>query len=217
MPGDIRGRTQRYKDNVAELTGAELNINGDNNRLLSSLLCAALYPNVAKVLTPEKSFVMSAGGAVPRQPLPSELRFKTNQDGFVFVHPSSINATVSHFSSPFLVYQEQVKTSKIFIRECTMIPLLPLVLFSGSHLNIELHAGEFVILLRGNWIMMQASSHKVNQETILICKIKPNKIYFLCSRLPKWLNVCEWSWPICLRKRFVIHVWICCITKMVAK
>lgn len=161
VPGDISGRTQRFKDNVATLTGPEMNVNGDNNRLLSSLLCAALYPNVAKVLTPEKSFVMSSGGAVPRQPLPSELRFKTNQDGFVFIHPSSINASVAHFSSPFLVYQEQVKTSKIFIRECTMIPLLPLVLFSGNHLNIELHAGEFVILLRGNWIMMQASSHEV--------------------------------------------------------
>lgn len=105
---------------------------------------------------------MSAGGAVPRQPLPSELRFKTNQDGYVFIHPSSINSTVGYFSSPFLVFQEKVKTSKIFIRECTMIPLLPLVLFSGCKLNIELHAGEFVILLRDKWIMMQASSHEVS-------------------------------------------------------
>lgn len=138
-----------------------MNVNGDNKRLLSALICAALYPNVVKVLTPEKSFTMSAGGAVPRQPLPSELRFKTSQDGYVFIHPSSINSVVGHFSSPFLVFQEKVKTSRIYIRECTMVPLLALVLFSGSTIKIELHGGEFIILLRDDWIMMQASTHQV--------------------------------------------------------
>ncbi|KAJ6635028.1 putative ATP-dependent RNA helicase DHX57 [Pseudolycoriella hygida] len=161
VPADIGRRRQRFKDNVSELTGSEMNVNGENNRLLSALLCAALYPNVVKVLTPEKSFVMSAAGAVPRQPLPSELRFKTSQDGYVFIHPSSVNSVVGHFPSPFLVFQEKVKTSKIFIRECTMVPILPLVLFSGSNIDIELHGGEFILLLRGGWIMLQASSHAV--------------------------------------------------------
>lgn len=138
-----------------------MNVNGDNKRLLSALICAALYPNVVKVLTPEKSFTMSAGGAVPRQPLPSELRFKTSQDGYVFIHPSSINSVIGHFPSPFLVFQEKVKTSRIYIRECTMVPLLALVLFSGSTIKIELHGGEFIILLRDDWIMMQASTHQV--------------------------------------------------------
>lgn len=162
VPGDLGSRRrQRFRDNIAELTGTEMNVNGDNKRLLSSLLCAALYPNVVKVLTPEKNFTMTAGGAIPRQPQPHELRFKTNQDGYVFMHPSSINSVCGHFSSPFLVFQEKVKTSKIYIRECTMVPLLPLVLFSGSELKIELHGGEFVILLRDDWIMMQAASHPV--------------------------------------------------------
>lgn len=159
--GGSRRRQPRGRDTIAEMTGAAMNVNGENNRLLASLLCGALYPNVVKVLTPEKSFTMSAGGAVPRQPQPHELRFKTNQDGYVFVHPSSVNSVVGHFASPFLVFQEKVKTSKIYIRECTMVPLLPLVLFSGSELKIELHGGEFVILLRDEWIMMQAASHPV--------------------------------------------------------
>lgn len=161
VPANITGRKQRFKDNILEITGAEMNVNGDNNRLLAALLCAALYPNVVKVLTPEKSFVMSAAGAVPREPLPHELRFKTNQDGYVFIHPSSVNSIVGHFTSPFMVFQEKVKTSKIFIRECTMVPLLPLVLFSGSDINIELHGGEFILLLRDGWIMLQSSSHQV--------------------------------------------------------
>lgn len=139
-----------------------MNKHNDNHRLLSALLCAALYPNVVKVLTPEKSFTQSFAGAVPRQPLPNELRFKTKQYGYVSIHPSSVNSIVGHFTSPFLVFQEKVKTSKIFIRECTMVPLLPLVLFSGSNIKIELHSGDFVILLEDGWIMIQASSYEVN-------------------------------------------------------
>lgn len=161
VPVNLPARRSRLRDDVLQVTGLDMNSNSDNNRLLSALLCAALYPNVVKVLTPEKSFTMSAAGALPRQPLPHELRFKTNQDGYVFIHPSSINSICGHFTSPFLVFQEKVKTSKVYIRECTMVPLLPLVLFSGSRITIELHSGEFVILLQDGWIMMQAASHQV--------------------------------------------------------
>uniref|UniRef100_A0A1Q3F577 RNA helicase n=1 Tax=Culex tarsalis TaxID=7177 RepID=A0A1Q3F577_CULTA len=163
VPVDLTGgrRGKFVKDDLAELTGPEINANGDNNRLLSAILCAALYPNVIKVLTPEKSFVGGASGAVPKLPQPSDLRFKTQQDGYVNLHPSSINSTVGHFPSPYLVYQEKVKTSRIFIRETTMVPQLPLVLFSGSDLRIELHGGDFVILLEDGWIALQAETHQV--------------------------------------------------------
>lgn len=84
------------------------------------------------MLTPEKSFHMQAGGAIPRQPNADELKFKTKTDGYVALHPSSINSNVGYFGSPYLVYQEKVKTSRVFIRECSMVPQLPLVLFSGE-------------------------------------------------------------------------------------
>ncbi|XP_059620655.1 putative ATP-dependent RNA helicase DHX57 [Phlebotomus argentipes] len=151
-------RGRKLQDNVLELTGAEMNANGDNFRLLTGILCAALYPNVIKVLTPEKNFIMSMGGAVPRVAQPSELRFKTRDDGYVAIHPSSVNSVVGHFSFPFLVFQEKVKTSRIFVRESTMVPLLPLVLFSGSDVTIELHGGDFIILLEDGWIMLQAAN-----------------------------------------------------------
>uniref|UniRef100_A0A1B0GJV8 RNA helicase n=1 Tax=Lutzomyia longipalpis TaxID=7200 RepID=A0A1B0GJV8_LUTLO len=101
------------------------------------------------------------GGAVPRVAQPSELRFKTREDGYVAIHPSSVNSVVGHFNFPFLVFQEKVKTSRIFIRESTMVPLLPLVLFSGSDIKIELHGGDFIILLEDGWIMLQAANHAV--------------------------------------------------------
>uniref|UniRef100_A0A182VRY0 RNA helicase n=1 Tax=Anopheles minimus TaxID=112268 RepID=A0A182VRY0_9DIPT len=164
VPIDLSGRSRAKRqqlDDLLKLTGEEINVNGSNNRLLAAILCAALYPNVVKILTPEKSFVTGAVGAVPRLPQASDLRFKTQEDGYVALHPSSVNATVGHFGSPFLVYQEKMKTSRIFIRETTMVPLLPMVLFSGSDLQIELHGGDFVILLEGGWLMLQAATHQI--------------------------------------------------------
>ncbi|XP_041981256.1 putative ATP-dependent RNA helicase DHX57 [Aricia agestis] len=153
-------RKKMRKDSVASLTGEELNSNGNNDRLLVAILCAALYPNVVKVLTPEKSFHMSAGGAVAVQPNARELRFVT-RDATVALHPACVAATERHFTSPYLVYQEKVKTSRVFVREVSMVPQLPLVLFSGCNLNVELHNGTFIVSLEDGWIMFQVEKHEV--------------------------------------------------------
>ncbi|XP_075232793.1 putative ATP-dependent RNA helicase DHX57 [Lycorma delicatula] len=148
-------------DKTLELTGQLLNVNGTNDRLLISILCAALYPNIVKVLTPEKYYAMSASGAVPKLPASDEIKFKTKTDGCVNLHPSSINYNVCDYSSPYLVYQEKVRTSRIFIRDCSMVPILPLVLFSGSVLEVQLNNGTFVISLEEGWIMFATESNEV--------------------------------------------------------
>lgn len=156
------GRRNQGVDRVLELTGNDFNVNNENSVLLQGLLCGALYPNIVKVLTPEKSFQVQAAGAVPRQPKPEELRFKTRDDGFVFIHPSSINYSVGHYLSPYIVYQEKIKTSRVFIRELSMVPMLPLILFSGYGINLELHNGTFIISLGDGWIMFALESHRVS-------------------------------------------------------
>ncbi|KAK2582488.1 hypothetical protein KPH14_004791 [Odynerus spinipes] len=161
-------RRQTNTDKILDITGFGLNTNNENYKLLQGLLCAALYPNVVKVYTPEKSFQVQSAGAIPVQPKPEELRFQTKHDGFVNIHPSSVNFHVGHFSSPYLVYQEKIKTSKIFIREVSMIPILSLVLFSGFELNIELHDGIFIVSLEGGWIMFSVESHRIAQLLQLI-------------------------------------------------
>lgn len=179
VPADLTRRRRNFQlvDNIFELSGATMNSNGENHRLLAALLCAALYPNVVKVLTPEKSFTMTAGGAMPRLPLANELKFKTNQDGYVNIHPASVNSDTGHFASPFLVYQEKVKTSRIFIRDCTMVGLLPLVLFSGRNIRIQMHGGEFIITL-DEWIIMQAESLEVS--VVMAFQVaEKSKIYFV--------------------------------------
>ncbi|KAG8005681.1 DExH-box ATP-dependent RNA helicase DExH1 [Nibea albiflora] len=162
----LRARTiermcSKGTDGILEATGREANLNADNIRLMSAMLCAALYPNVVQVRAPQGNYKMTSKGAMKMQPKANELRFMTKNDGCVHVHPSSVNYTVRHYNSPYLVYHEKVKTSRVFIRDCSMVSVYPLVLFGGGQVNMELHKGEFVISLDDGWIRFAASSHQV--------------------------------------------------------
>ncbi|XP_071780554.1 putative ATP-dependent RNA helicase DHX57 [Centroberyx gerrardi] len=148
-------------DGVLEATGPEANLNSDNIRLMSAMLCAALYPNVVQVRAPQGKYKQTSKGAMKMQPKADELRFMTKNDGCVHVHPSSVNYTVRHYDSPYLVYHEKVKTSRVFIRDCSMVSIYPLVLFGGGQVNVELHKGEFIISLDDGWIRFAAASHQV--------------------------------------------------------
>nr|CAD7198290.1 unnamed protein product [Timema douglasi] len=156
------------EDKVCQMVAEELNNNNSNNRILAAILCAALYPNVVKVLTPERFFAASVGGAVPREHRSDEMKFKTKLDGYVFLHPSSVNFDQTYFQSPYLVYQEKHKTSKVFIKDSTMVPLLPFILFSGCDLHVELNQGRFVLALDDGWIMVAVESQRVAELLRLI-------------------------------------------------
>lgn len=41
-----------------------------------------------------------------------------------------------------------------------MVQLVPLILFSGSDMKVEMHRGEFLFLLEGGWLLIQADSLK---------------------------------------------------------
>lgn len=190
----LRARTvermsSKGTDGVLEATGPEANLNSDNIRLMSAMLCAALYPNVVQVRAPQGNYKMTSKGAMKMQPKANELRFLTKNDGYVNVHPSSVNYTVRHYTSPYLVYHEKVKTSRVFIRDCSMVSVYPLVLFGGGQVNVELHKGEFLISLDDGWIRFAASSHQVAElvkelrwelDQLLEDKIN-NPVMDLCS------------------------------------
>ncbi|KAK7487044.1 hypothetical protein BaRGS_00021714, partial [Batillaria attramentaria] len=148
-------------DGVVEATGPEANIHSKNWKLISAILVGALYPNVVQVMTPEARYSQSSGGAVMKAPNAEELRFATKSDGFVHVHPSSVNFQVRHYESPYLVYHEKVKTSKVYIRDCTMVSVYSLLLFGGNHISIDLDRGNFVLSVDEGWIRFMASSSQV--------------------------------------------------------
>uniref|UniRef100_A0A4W4E6C5 Putative ATP-dependent RNA helicase DHX57 n=1 Tax=Electrophorus electricus TaxID=8005 RepID=A0A4W4E6C5_ELEEL len=157
---DVERMSSTGTDGVLEATGYEANLNSDNTKLMSAMLCAALYPNVVQV-TPQGKFKQTSKGAVKMQPKAEELRFLTKTDGAVHIHPSSVNFTVRHYDSPYLVYHEKVKTSRVFIRDCSMVCVYPMVLFGGGQISVELQRGEFIISLDDGWIRFAATSHEV--------------------------------------------------------
>lgn len=74
------------------------------------MLCAALYPNVVQVKKPEGKYQKTSAGAVKMQPKAEELKFVTKNDGYVHIHPSSVN------------YQVRIlffSASTVFIKEIT--------------------------------------------------------------------------------------------------
>lgn len=157
----IERMSSKGTDGILEATGPEANLNSENIKLMSAMLCAALYPNVVQVRAPQGNYKMTSKGAMKMHPKANELRFMTKNDGCVHVHPSSVNYTVRHYNSPYLVYHEKVKTSRVFIRDCSMVSVYPLVLFGGGQVNKDIHKGEFVISLDDGWIRFAASSNQV--------------------------------------------------------
>ena len=52
--------------------------------------------------------------------------------GRVFLHPSSVNFRCGKFESGWLAYSEIVETSKVFVRESSMVPVYAVLLFGGG-------------------------------------------------------------------------------------
>uniref|UniRef100_A0A8B9NQM0 Putative ATP-dependent RNA helicase DHX57 n=1 Tax=Apteryx owenii TaxID=8824 RepID=A0A8B9NQM0_APTOW len=179
-------------DGVLDATGEEANSNAENIKLISAMLCAALYPNVVQVKTPEGKYQKTSTGAVKMQPKAEELKFVTKNDGYVHIHPSSVNYQTRHFESPYLVYHEKIKTSRVFIRDCSMVSVYPLVLLGGGQVHMQLQKGEFVISLDDGWIRFVAASHQVAElvkelrcelDQLLQDKIKnPSMDLCMCPR-----------------------------------
>ncbi|KAM6273148.1 putative ATP-dependent RNA helicase DHX57 isoform 1-T2 [Spheniscus humboldti] len=158
---DIEKKWSQGGDGVLDATGEEANSNAENIKLISAMLCAALYPNVVQVKKPEGKYQKTSTGVVKMQPKAEELKFVTKNDGYVHIHPSSVNYQTRNFESPYLVYHEKIKTSRVFIRDCSMVSVYPLVLLGGGQVHMQLQKGEFVISLDDGWIRFVAASHQV--------------------------------------------------------
>ena len=94
------------------------NVNSDNEQLVRAVMCAGLFPNVAKVSLKKR------GSAPPK--------ITTPEDGRVSIHPKSLNYDTKDFESPWLCYHSKVKTSSIFLHDCSEISPLALMVFGGQ-------------------------------------------------------------------------------------
>ncbi|BDA49474.1 Putative ATP-dependent RNA helicase DHX57 at C-terminar half [Coccomyxa sp. Obi] len=120
---------------------AAWNAHSSKPAVVKAVLCAALYPNAA---------VMDEAAGRSARP--------AWNDGTadVHIHPSSINHPLEahQFLRPYLVYLEKVRTSRTFLRDCTVVSPMALLLFGGE--LVVVHEGGYALI--DNWIRIRASA-----------------------------------------------------------
>ncbi|XP_030622208.1 ATP-dependent DNA/RNA helicase DHX36 [Chanos chanos] len=118
------------------------NINSENEKLIKAVIVAGLYPKVAKIhpSNPKKR--------------PRQVKVYTKADGKVCIHPKSVNAEETHFHYTWLVYHLKMKTSSIFLYDCTEVSPFSL-LFFGGEISIQKDQDQETIAV-DEWIVFQS-------------------------------------------------------------
>ncbi|KAJ1557344.1 hypothetical protein HK405_000176, partial [Cladochytrium tenue] len=127
---------RQYLDNLRDIGFVTddnlraLNSNARHARVVKSVLVAGLYPQVATVKLPETTYVETAYGTVAKDAGARDVQFFAGGEE-VFLHPSSVLLDATRFDEPLLVYHQKVSTSKVFLRDGTMISPWPVLMFGG--------------------------------------------------------------------------------------
>ncbi|XP_067658933.1 ATP-dependent DNA/RNA helicase DHX36-like [Haliotis asinina] len=98
------------------------NVNSNNYGLVKAVLCAGLYPNVAKVAKCPR----------PGAPPYKMVSLYTRHEGKADVHPKSVNSRENFFESKWMVFYHKLKTTKVYVHDCTMVSPYPLLFFGGD-------------------------------------------------------------------------------------
>ncbi|XP_019938004.2 ATP-dependent RNA helicase DHX29 [Paralichthys olivaceus] len=107
--------------------------------VVNAALTAGVYDSVARVLCTPSVDVLERLACTVETP-----------QGRAQVHPSSVNRNLQ--THGWLLYQEKVKYTKIYLRDTTLISPFPMLLFGG---DIDIQHRERLITLDG-WIHFQA-------------------------------------------------------------
>lgn len=145
----------------------EHNLNSGNIGLVKAILCAGLYPNVIKVDAPaasggKKKKKGGRGGGQARL-VTKKLWEAGAKEEVVALHPSSVLNGGGSVSG-FLVYHEKVKTTRVYVRDASIVNPLALLLFGGS---IKVHHLESQVTL-DNWLRFNVAA----QHAVLISAMR---------------------------------------------
>jgi len=163
------------QDYFASYTG-DANRNKNNNDLICALMCAGLYPNIARIrLSPDKS---------SKRPCLLETKFEKH----ISIHPRSINAKLrdddirrSSVQSTLIIYHEKIRTSSIFIHDICFISPYSLLFFGKTQSSTEKQSSNSTknpndnIILVDNWININID----NKTNELIYELKEKFNYLV--------------------------------------
>ncbi|KAM0324177.1 hypothetical protein ACHAQA_008370 [Verticillium albo-atrum] len=140
---DIAATRQQFYGALGEMgvaSGGEARGEGQTSQgyasriMLRALTASAFSPQIARIQFPDKKFANSMSGAVELDPEARAIKYFTEEQGRVFVHPSSTIFGSQGFSgsAAFMSYFSLISTSKTFIRDLTPFNAFTLLLFSGA-------------------------------------------------------------------------------------
>ena len=119
---DISSTRSQYYSALAEIgIRATEPSPSSSSALLRAVTASAFSPQIARIQFPDKKFATSVSGAVELDPEARTIRYFSQDNGRVFVHPSSTLFDSQGFSgnAAFLSYFSMISTSKIFVRDLT--------------------------------------------------------------------------------------------------
>jgi ATP-dependent RNA helicase DHX57 len=156
-------RAGGYKsDGVAEVLGEKMSYMGvENADLIKGVLISGLYPQVVRI---EKTLFVG-GGAPGSKKIREEYHMIVRDGSEVFVHPTSVNfkaamllatgGKIQPFPHPFLVYNEKVKTTKVYLRDCSNVSALAMAFFGGGRLKYD--ESQQILNMDDGWIRFKAA------------------------------------------------------------
>lgn len=97
------------------------NMHNQNRHLLRALVAGSFNPQIANISFPDKKFASSVSGTIELDPEARTIKYFNQENGRVFVHPSSILFDAQNFSgaAAYVSYFSKMATSKVFIRDLT--------------------------------------------------------------------------------------------------
>ncbi|XP_008307701.1 ATP-dependent DNA/RNA helicase DHX36 [Cynoglossus semilaevis] len=119
------------------------NVNSDNEKLIKAVIVAGLYPKVATI---RPSHSRKRPG----------VKVYTQADGKVCIHPKSVNAEETQFNYTWLIYHLKMKTSSIFLYDCTEVSPFSLLFFGGD-ITIQKDEDQETIAV-DEWIIFRSPS-----------------------------------------------------------
>uniref|UniRef100_A0A8D3AK81 ATP-dependent DNA/RNA helicase DHX36 n=1 Tax=Scophthalmus maximus TaxID=52904 RepID=A0A8D3AK81_SCOMX len=117
------------------------NVNSDNEKLIKAVIVAGLYPKVATI---KPSHSKKRPG----------VKVYTQADGKVCIHPKSVNAEETEFNYTWLIYHLKMRTSSIFLYDCTEVSPFSLLFFGGD-ITIQKDEGQETIAV-DKWIVFRS-------------------------------------------------------------